>query len=89
MILYKYVHSVWSVVLCDFNSIALCINSMDQSLLKANSWSAGQEMFHILWNPKIHFPVHKNPPLAPILSEANPVKTRISCLFRTHLLTYD
>jgi hypothetical protein len=54
---------------------------------EVGSQAATQELPSILWNPKVHYRVHKSPPLVSIPSQNNPVHTTPSYLRSTLVLS--
>jgi len=70
---FKSYNEWWNVPI-GFNFRA--INSMKQSpSWEVNTYSASQEIIRLLWNPKLHYRVHKSPPLDLILGQMTPIHT--------------
>jgi hypothetical protein len=60
-------------------------NSMEQSpSWEADSNSASTEISRCLWNPKVHYRVHKIPPLIPILNQMTPAYTLLNHHLKIH-----
>jgi len=56
-----------------------------------NRFSASQEIPHILWNPEVHYHIHRCPLPVPILSQLDPVHTPHPTSWRSILISshYD
>jgi len=74
-----------------FRTIAyLPTYSMEQSpSWEANWFAASQEIHRILWNPKVHYRIHKCPLHAPIFSQLDPVHTSTSHFLKFRLILFS
>jgi hypothetical protein len=50
----------------------------------AANCAATQEFPKTVWNPKVHYRVHKSPLLVPTLNQINPVHTVLSYFSKIH-----
>jgi len=55
---------------------------------EANWFSTSQEIPHILWNPKVHYHVHKCPPPVRILSQLDPIHNPTSHFLKIQLIIF-
>jgi len=78
----RFVIYLWPYLL-----IYLLTDSTEQSpYWEANRFSVSQEIPRILWNPKVHYRVHKCPPTVSILSQINPVHAHHPTFWRSILI---
>ena len=77
---------VWGILHQTYLLTYLPTYSMQQSpSWEANRFSASQETPRMLWNPKVHYRIHKCPPPVPILSQLDPVHTPTFHFLKIHL----
>jgi hypothetical protein len=70
------------------NSGNECWHSVRLSPFHLIPWDAdsrsSSQIPHILWNPKVHYHVHKTPSVVPVLSHMNPVHILICYFYKVH-----
>jgi hypothetical protein len=70
----------------DSNTYLLIYSMQHSPSWEANWFAASQKIPWILWNPKVHYHIHKFPPSVSILSQPNPVHTPHATSWRSILI---